>query len=131
MSVLIYMDIKDLIDIIEKLETRLNSYWNFYTLVIIATAGWLFTSTHHFTTIEKAAITAGLSTFFLANLSIIQAITKRITAFEDELNKTEEKLNSKKLEKELSTNIISNRQTLSLALHLILDLILIILIQTY
>lgn len=125
------MNIKDLIDIIEKLETRLNSYWNFYTLVIIATSGWLFTGNHAFAPAEKVAITAGLSTFFLANLSIIQSLTKRITAFEHELNHTKEKLNSKKLEKELSTNNIPYRQFLSLLLHLTLDLILISLIQTY
>jgi hypothetical protein len=35
------ISLKDLLDLVEKIETRINSYWNFYTVVLIAIGGWI------------------------------------------------------------------------------------------
>ena len=121
------LSITDIINISEKLEGRLNSYWNFYTLVVVATAGWLFSGDHKFTLMEKSATCVGLGVFFLANLSMIVYLTKRIVAFESELNKVAgiAELKSTLLKQELSAQNIPHRNLLSILLHLALDSILI------
>ena len=74
-----------LLDAIERLESRLNSYWNFYTLVVLATVGWLMSAANPFSANQSVAVTVALGLFFLANLSVIRGATRRILALEDEL----------------------------------------------
>ena len=121
------MNIKDLIDVIEKLETRLNSYWNFYTVVILASAGWLFTEDHVFKIKEKIIISFGLVLFFIVNLFVILCLTKRIAAFEDELNAAsyDDNVNSSLLKQELSKKHLYTRFYLSIVLHVFLDIFII------
>nr|CAP48759.1 putative integron gene cassette protein [uncultured bacterium] len=78
--------IKVIIEIIEKLESRINAYWNFYTIVVIAVIGWLLSSKTPFTAPQGIALTIAISMFFAANFSVMRAATKRVIAFETELN---------------------------------------------
>lgn len=121
------MNIKDVIDVTEKLETRLNSYWNFYTVVILASTGWLFAGDHVFNIKEKIIISLGLVLFFTANLFIILCMTKRIAAFEDELNAASynEDIYSQLLINELRINHLYTRFYLSIVLHVFLDIFII------
>ena len=38
------MELKDLLDLHEKLEMRINAYWTYWSVAILALGGWLFTS---------------------------------------------------------------------------------------
>jgi hypothetical protein len=56
--------IKSIIEIIDRLETRINAYWNFYIIVVLATIGWLMSSRTPFATNQGIALTIALSVFF-------------------------------------------------------------------
>ncbi len=77
------MNTYQIIDTIEKLETRVNSYWNFYTVVVLAVVGWVITEGLDY----RQSITVFISNFifFLMNLVLIFVTTKQILAFEEDL----------------------------------------------
>lgn len=118
------MTIKELIDVIEKLESRNNSYWNFYTVVVVAICGWVFSQQGNplNPTIVWALI-VGNSLFYFMNLSVIYGTTKRLVAFEDELNlrATDEEIKSSQLIKNLSNPFLVKRLPFTIATHLIMD----------
>ncbi|BFM48992.1 hypothetical protein [Marinomonas sp. THO17] len=83
------MEISTILDVLEKIETRLNSYWNFYTIVIVAVCGWLVShiaepaedlnpDIAHF-------LAFGCILFFFMNLTVIRAATIRLLSFENAL----------------------------------------------
>lgn len=116
--------IKDLLDIIEKLESRINTYWNFYTLVVIAAVGWLMSSKTPFTIEQSIALTIALSLFFLANFSVMRAATIRVVAFERELNKITQSTEflTSELMIELGRETMPFRVLASYLLHVIVDI---------
>src|SRR6266404_6248652 len=79
------MQLKDLLDLLDKLESRVNTYWNFYSVAVFATAGWLVSKDKSFPPASASAIAAGLVAFFAANLSIIHHAEARILAVESEI----------------------------------------------
>ena len=115
--------IKNLIDIIETLESRINSYWNFYIVVVVATIGWLMSSKTPFTIPQGVALTVAIGLFLLANFLVLRAATKRVTAFEAELNAASQKqeFKSSLLKKELSGASTPNRLLASYVLHGVID----------
>lgn len=116
--------IKDIIDIIEKLESRINAYWNFYTLIVIATIGWLMSSKTPFTIEQSIALTIALSLFFLANLSVMRSATRRVVAFEQELNQIAQDTEfcSDDLKIELGRQTMPFRVVASYLLHFTVDI---------
>jgi hypothetical protein len=112
-----------LLDAIERLESRLNSYWNFYTLVVLATVGWLMSAANPFSANQSVAVTVALGLFFLANLSVIRGATRRILALEDELRLLSAGLafRSPRLRQNFGAESIPGRMPLSYALHLAVD----------
>ena len=98
--------IKAVFEIIEKLESRINTYWNFYTVAVIAVIGWLISSKTQFTETQVIYLTIAMSMFFAANFSIMRAATKRVISFEMELNilSKESEFLSNALKEELSNN---------------------------
>ena len=116
--------ISKLINVIETLETRINSYWNFYMLVVLATIGWLISSKTPFTGNERIALIIAIALFLIANLLVLRAATKRVVAFEDELKLASQKyeFNSTILKKELSHASMGNRLILSYVLHAVIDI---------
>ena len=86
--------IKNIIEIIESIEKRINAYWNFYIIVVLATVGWLMSSKAPFTTNQGISLTIAICLFFTASFFIMRAATKRAVAFEDELNLASQKLES-------------------------------------
>jgi hypothetical protein len=79
------MPLKDLLDLLDKLESRVNTYWNFYSVAVFATAGWLIAKDKSFSPTAASAIAAGLVAFFAANLSVIHHAETRILAIESEI----------------------------------------------
>lgn len=116
-------EVKEVIEIIENLEVRVNSYWNFYVVVVLATIGWLMSSRIPFTMNQGIALIISVSLFFLANFSVLKSSTKRIIAFESELNTIANgfKFKSTMLRKELSKPAIRYRLASSYLLHIIID----------
>lgn len=114
----------NVLEIIEKVESRVNSYWNFYTLVVLATVGWLMSGKSAISVALAAAMTAGLTGFFLANLGSIRAATRRILALEDELAALtrENRFAGEMLPANLSRPAMPGRLSGSYALHLVVDL---------
>ena len=115
--------IKLIFDIIEKIESRINAYWNFYFIVVIATIGWLMSSKIPFTTNQAIVLTIALFMFFTASYFILRSATKRVIAFEDELNFISKniEINSGMLKLELLNASIRGRLLATGILHSVID----------
>jgi predicted neutral ceramidase superfamily lipid hydrolase len=112
-----------IIETIEKLESRINAYWNFYTVIVVATVGWLMSSKTPFTPHQSIALSLALILFFAANLSVMRAATRRVIAIESELNEKSSECNfsSSLLKSELSRNSMPFRLEASYMLHFVVD----------
>ena len=113
----------ELIDIIEKLEARINNYWSFYTVVIVALVGWVLSKDEKLMKETGWILSAGMTLFFFMNLSVLYPTTKRIRLFEKELNSialNEEGL-SQDLVEHLSKPFILHRSNATLITHLTMD----------
>ena len=80
------LNFKELLDSIEKVESRINAYWNFYMLVVLAVMGWLFTVDTLDNSFVKSILTIALLLYFVSNFGVIRAATIRVMALECELN---------------------------------------------
>jgi hypothetical protein len=117
--------IKDIIEVADKLESRVSSYWNFYTVAVVAIIGWLVSSKKDFSLSYSQALVATIVCigFFIANFYGIRAATKRVIAVESELNALAKKteFESALLKKELSYS--SSTLLPSWILHIFVDII--------
>ena len=118
------MSLKELLDVSEKLEDRINAYWNFYTIVVLAVAGWLFSGHPVFETVGSIVLAIALGAFFLSNISVISFATLKLTALESEIEAiaSSADLKSEGYIKQLRSWSIPNRMILSWALHLLVDI---------
>ncbi len=112
------------------MESRVASYWNFYTVIVVALIGWLVSSEITFSYSQVLLVTIVCLVFFLTNFYAMRAATKRVIAVESELNvlakKTE--FESALLKKELSHS--SSQLISSLVLHISVDILVFIAIWT-
>lgn len=118
------MPLKDLLDLLEKLEARVNSYWNFYSIVVFAAAGWLVTKETALTPQAVIAIGIGMSAFFIVNLSVIHYAERRIAAVEDEvrlLTETGAAVSSPLFRRHLGRLSIPHRSKYTFLFHLMID----------
>jgi hypothetical protein len=124
--------IKDLIEVIDKLESRVAFYWNSYTVVVVALIGWVVSSEITFSSSQVLLVTIVCLVFFLTNFYAMRAATKRVIAVESELNalarKTE--FESALLKKELSHSSTISQLITSLVLHISVDIIVLLTIWT-
>ena len=119
------MPLKDLLDLLEKLETRVNSYWNFYSIVIFASAGWLITKNITLAPQAVTSMAVGLSAFFIVNLSVIHFAERRIAAVEDEVRlcaTTAARVSSPLFLLHLKRLSIPHRSLYTLVFHIVIDL---------
>ena len=79
------MDLKDLRDLHEKLETRINAYWTYWSVAILVMGGWLFAAGKDLGQGQAVALAIGASVFFLANLGVLWSATKLVTGVRDEI----------------------------------------------
>jgi hypothetical protein len=121
-----------LLDTIEKLESRVNAYWNFFSAVAIAVSGWLITAKATFTIADSVALTLAVIVFFAANFAVIRAATARLVALDAELNATAagESFASEALRRNLSMPTMPGRLAGSVILHLAVDAAVLYLIWT-
>lgn len=62
------MDVKDCAQLFISAIARIDFYWNFYVVMLLAFNGWLFSARHPFTTRLKILITVGYLVFVGMNL---------------------------------------------------------------
>jgi hypothetical protein len=112
-----------LLDTIEKLESRVNAYWNFFSVVAIAVSGWLITAKATFTITDSVALSLTVIVFFGANLAVIRAATLRLVALDAELNATAagESFASEALRRNLTMPTMPGRMAGTVVLHLAVD----------
>ncbi|MFN6188226.1 MAG: hypothetical protein ACK460_19445 [Microcystis sp.] len=126
--------IKDIIEVADKLESRVSSYWNFYTVAVVAIIGWLVSSKKDFSLSYSQALVATIVCigFFIANFYGIRAATKRVIAVESELNALAKKteFESALLKKELSHSSSTLQLISSSVLQVSVDIIVLIAIWT-
>jgi hypothetical protein len=118
------MPLKDLLDLLEKLEGRVNSYWNFYSIVVFAAAGWLVTKNTSLAPQAVIFIAIGMSAFFIVNLSVINFAERRIAAVEDEvrlLTETGAAVSSPLFLRHLRRLSIPHRSRYTFLFHLTID----------
>ena len=115
--------VKNVLNITDKLESRINSYWNFYTIVVLAVIGWLMSSKAPFSTSQGIALTIALLMFFAANFFLMRLATLRLLAFECELSALSSNLEfaSDELKRNLLRNSMPYRLPASYILHFVVD----------
>ncbi len=107
---------------IELLESRLNSYWTIYSAVILGLIGWLVSSNTSVINNNKALVLFTLVFFFTMNLFVLIHAAKRLLAFENQLICHVNKSESSVLKAaNLHLPSIPNRLSLTIILHLVVD----------
>ena len=124
------MSLKELLDLSEKLEDRISAYWNFYTIVVIAVGGWLFSVKPQLERVNAVMLTIVLIVFFVSNFALIRFTTNRLTALESEIKAVApgSGLKSKEYVNQLGSLSIPYRMEISWALHLVIDFAVLIVI---
>ena len=79
------MKVTEYIIALEQVELRTNSYWNFYTTVVLAVGAWLFLATTKLNIIQLGVIFISLIVFFTANLVSQFVALQRVQALETEI----------------------------------------------
>jgi hypothetical protein len=117
------MELKDLLDLHEKLESRINAYWTYWSIAILAIGGWLFTSGKTLTTGQAIGVAIGASVFFLANIGVLWPATKLAIGVRDEirLKAKAATFGSAKLAAAFAEDTLVLRLQLTIGLHLVID----------
>ncbi|RDH43527.1 hypothetical protein [Zooshikella ganghwensis] len=118
----------DIITLIETIESRINSYWNFYTVVIFANAGWVFSQYGKLSVITAILLSFGLVLFFVANLSSQKSALECLSVAREELKVLQEKCRYQLLLKHYSTETILYRYSGTFVLHITVDILLIVVV---
>ncbi|REL30337.1 hypothetical protein [Thalassotalea euphylliae] len=126
------MNTAEIIDVIEKLETRLNSYWNFYSIAIIAISGWLLSlnKPSEFPIESAVILSIGFLLFIIMNASVLLPLTKRIYALEKVLIMTVAETTTlvPELKTILSKPLINNRYIGTIVMYFLLAIAMLVFI---
>jgi hypothetical protein len=116
--------IRVVFELADKLEGRVNTYWNFYIVAAIATVGWLMSSRAPFSHNQSVALSVALALFFMGNFLVMRAATKRLVALEHELNAlaAASDFETQSLKSELSVCSLPLRLPVSYVLHVTVDI---------
>ena len=117
------MELKDLLDLHEKLETRINAHWTYWSIAILAIGGWLFTSGKSLTETQAIGVAIGAAVLFLANLGVLWPATKLAIGVRDEIRLKSKKIefNSSKLTAAFGEDTLAFRLQFTIVLHLVID----------
>ncbi|MCV2402877.1 hypothetical protein OFY17_08295 [Marinomonas sp. C2222] len=122
------MKLSELFDLREKVETRVNQYWTYWSVSIFAVCGWIFTGTAQDSLNKETAplIATGLLVFFISNLVVLKNATEFVMSVESEiaLRSTESEFKSEQFKRILLKRDTKLRLLLTIFLHLVVDLVL-------
>ena len=120
------MTLVELFNLRETLETRINQYWSYWSIVIFAVSGWLYSgSDTNLEPIDALFISFALIVFFIANISVLYSATKFSKAIHDEICYKADDENtsiSKDFRKRLPQGCIKFRLELTVLMHLLVDI---------
>jgi lysylphosphatidylglycerol synthetase-like protein (DUF2156 family) len=124
------MSISELFTLLETVESRVNNYWNFYTIVILALVSVLMAQGANLSQAEAPFIALVVLVFFLGNFGVISLGEARILALEAEIEARRDEANpqSPELRRYLSRLSIPRRRLFSGILHGVVDLAVVLLI---
>jgi hypothetical protein len=116
----------ELFDLLEKLESRVDRYWTFYSVAVLAVAGWLF-SGKGLARPDAPLVAVGLLMFFAGNFAVITLTEKRILAVESEIKARSQQAEivSPEFRGHLSRLSFPRRRLASTVIHAVIDLALI------
>jgi len=117
------MELKELLDLHEKLESRINAYWTYWSVAIFAIAGWLFSGKQSLEPEQAIGIAIAMIVFFSANLGVLWPATRLVTGIRDEIRLKAQKLSfeSTKLTQAFAENRLTFRLQLTFVLHVVVD----------
>lgn len=117
------MELKELLDLHEKLESRINAYWTYWSIAIFAIAGWLFSGKQSISHQQAVGISIAAAVFFSANLGVLWPATRLATGVRDEIRLKAREVNflSAKLANAFAEDSLVFRLQLTFVLHLIVD----------
>lgn len=117
------MELNDLLDFYEKLESRINAYWTYWSVAILAIAGWLFSGKQSLEHQQALGISIAVMVFFFANLGVLWPATRLATGVRDEIRLKAKKVSflSSKLSHAFAEDGIVFRLQLTIVLHLVVD----------
>ncbi len=117
------MELKELLDLNEKIESRINAYWTYWSVAVFAIAGWLFSGKQTLSPEQAIGISIAVMVFFSANLGVLWPATRLATGIRDEIRLKTKELNflSSKLTIAFAEDTLAFRLQLTLFLHLAVD----------
>lgn len=117
------MEYKELFDLHEKLETRINAYWTYWSVAVIAMGGWLFSGKSGLNGGSAAVVAVGATAFFLCNLAVLWQATQLVVGVRDEIRLRSAALSfaSQQLRAALSKDDLQFRLQITVLLHLVID----------
>lgn len=117
------MELKELLDLHEKIESRINAYWTYWSVAIFAIAGWLFSGKQALSQEQAIGISIAVTVFFFANLGVLWPATRMATGIRDEIRLKAKEANflSTKLTTAFAEDALAFRLQLTLFLHLAVD----------
>lgn len=121
------MDFKELFDLQEKIESRINAYWTYWSIAVFAVAGWLFSGKHEFTSKQLNGIVIGTAVFFFCNLAVLFQATRMVTGIRDEIKSSieEKSFKSPVFRNVLLDDGMKYRLHITIILHLAVDAVII------
>jgi hypothetical protein len=113
----------ELFDLLEKLESRVDRYWTFYSIAVLAVAGWLFTG-KGFTWSDAPLVAGGLIAFLAGNFAVITLTEARILAVESEIKARSQQaeIASPEFRHHLLRMSFPKRRLSSAVVHAVIDL---------
>jgi hypothetical protein len=113
----------ELFDLLEKLESRVDRYWTFYSVAVLAVAGWLFTA-KGLALSDAPLVAVGLLVFFAGNFAVITLTEERILAVESEVKARSQQAEnlSPEFRAHLSRLSFPRRRLASTVIHGVIDL---------
>jgi hypothetical protein len=120
----------ELFDLLEKAESRVDRYWNFYSLATLGAAGWLLSGSGLPHGAVPWVVAAGLGIFFASNLCAISLVEARIGAIEAEVAARVQKaeVQSDRLRACLLRPSLPHRRLASVVVHALVDVAVIALV---
>lgn len=113
----------ELFDLREKIESRINQYWTYWSGIVLAVGTWIFSSSPP-NDGQLVILMLALFIFFIANLYMIWSSTELSMGLKNEisLRSKSEEYESSELKLVLSKNDFRFRLKLSILLHVGIDL---------
>jgi len=117
------MELKDLLELYEKIESRINAYWTYWSVAIFAIAGWLFSGKQSLSREQAIGVSIGVMIFFFANLGVLWPATRLAMGIRDELRLKAKEVHflSSKLDTAFAEDALAFRLQLTLFLHSAVD----------